>query len=501
MFMEGGLTGQELDSGGMAKIADMMSKAEGKNISVADVASVMSNTLMQQNALKDKDIAETLNESKDVSISKSFFDMLPGLNQEKLEDEFKKSFEGGESFQQFSLRRLQPELVSEQQRAFYATHSQGIQRSFLDSTRTPEQRAAMDALVKQQTEDETRLSAKMDAKQAPVITQVVDALMKGQKVTGYDTAQAASGMANIFATDDRRGRAANEAALKAREAGSTILEMMGDKNISSMDLQGGKVVTAINALTAGRRSNIEASGGTVAKGELKDVSEKELTQLANDFKTLNVNSSAEAKERLDKLEFLNLNGGLDEYEQRHLNALRTANKIKSLDSDKAVKMLNKGTIKGVEGAVIQATTDESVKAALEAEKTNIAKDTGERLQLQSKEQNSDDIKAAEVFYKNKGLEGKSAYTEISRDFMNREGFFATDEYKKKYSTGKLAATLEQGAEKYRQREEQLQATGEGSSPEQQNQKALVDAMEKLASSITGGGRIGEVIDKLATALR
>jgi hypothetical protein len=35
---------------------------------------------------------------------------------------------------------------------------------------------------------------------------------------------------------------------------------------------------------------------------------------------------------------------------------------------------------------------------------------------------------------------------------------------------------------------------------QTNQKSLIDALQKLASAITGGGKIGEVIEKLATAL-
>jgi hypothetical protein len=172
-----------------------------------------------------------------------------------------------------------------------------------------------------------------------------------------------------------------------------------------------------------------------------------------------------------------------------------------LDSDKSIELLNKGTIKGVEGAVVQSTTDESVKASLEAEKYTIAKNTGANLERESKERGGADIQAAEEYYKSLGFEGKSAYTQISKDYMDKEGFFASDDYRNKYSKGKLQETLETGAERYNILEQSSQAKGEGTSPELQSQKALISAIEKLAGEITGGGQIGVVIQRLADALK
>jgi hypothetical protein len=501
MFEQGGLTGRALDSGGIRKIANLL------GVSVNEVTSVMSNTLLQQDALQDKDINETLMNAEGASVTQSFFGGLKafgkGASQAELERKYKESAARGETFEDFSNREIKKYLVTPQAQQLWRSHKLAIQKHFIDSLRTPEEKKRMQELIASQTKEDTELSKEMDAKQAPIITQVLDAFMKGTKTNGFDMDAAISGFTKIFAVDDKQGKEAQEAALKAQGASKDLLTMMSDTQKASDDLQEGKVTSALNAFTRGRRQNALARGENIAEGEYEDVTDSEVLEISRSFKSLGVKTAAEARQKLVDMRKAKSEGKLtNEAQFRQLRALESANKMELLKTDSSVAMLNsdKG-VKGVMAASVRSATDESVEDSLNKKKIKVYGDVGAQLETAGQQkQGADDIHAAEAWYR-KQYGQKFNYAQILRDYERKEGFFKTAEYKSKYAEkGALKSILDQGTEKLKEEEQKQQALGEGSTPENQTQRDLVDALKSLITTLTDGGGIGTALGNLATAL-
>jgi hypothetical protein len=424
MADNGELTGSELASGGLEKIAKIL------GTDVSTVAYQADNPLLAQKAMQQEDIMKAVYAAKDPSVMKTFFSGLEkrvdssgeNITQERILNKYKEAKAGGMADSVFMMQEVIPYLNPGGQQLFREQENT-IMRGFRDSLRTPEEKGRMEELINKQAAEDKEVSRQLDSKRAPIVTQAISALATGAEL-GPDAAAEAFG--NIFTTKDVTLAETKKAVNKAREAATDLNQVVSDKNMPEEEKRE-QVAVKINDILSARIATARERGKPT---DLKaTVNKEKLTLVTEGLGSMSgIDNVFKAKEKLADLEKRNSRGQLKEPQKRELAILKAAQEMNILSSDQSLKLGKSGTLEGVTAAVVQGYADEEVKDIIDKRKNIQVESMGAVLEEKSKgvaideddRKEKEEIQAAMKHYTYKNAEGRDYvnWKELYEDSVN-----------------------------------------------------------------------------------
>lgn len=492
---------------------DLLAKmAESINVKQGRMGSILTNETLKSEALKDEQISADLAADMEKTVVPAMFEGMRnsgGMNEEELRAEYKRVMDNGGDFDTFFRSSMLANASTEESRQFMMTYKNTFQRDFMEHDMTPEEKTRFDTRVAEQQKLDTELSKKFDGKNAPVVTQMIDAIAKGDNVK--DVAQ---GMSAIFATEDSsipaQKKALEEAAIAAEQI-AVVSSRVGSDEENAVDM-----ASAINAVNAKRRD--AALAVPEAQRTKQDKEAIELGDIGSDTELLNAAENMQvflgkgtkaAKEDLEALTLKESEGRLtNEDEINRLGALRTAEKIGALNSDEALDAMAGGNgIRSVAAATVEAAKQAPIQAAKEASKAGVYKNLDEDLRDAASGAlapgRMDDASRAEAGAIRAYYQDRGGMEQAMKDFESgaKDGYFTEEKRKslsEKGAAEKAGALLSGTQDKLNLVEET--AAAKGKSPEDKSREDMKKMFESLTAVIKDGGKIADALDRLVHAL-
>jgi hypothetical protein len=503
-----------------------LSSLTGKSASELIALGSKENAVMQQQAMKDKDIFGAITEGSKNDILNDFYDTNALRGREGTEDvvkeKFKQSQLKGESVGDF----FQREFVSANSAyGNYAGANSAVKykntiiKDLLDSQRDPEQRKAIDERIEKEAKIQEDMSKKYGRINAPAITQAMSALA-GNKFDGSLT----EALTGIFAVDgsNEAKRPGYTKAKKATEEAAEIIRTTSDKEITKDDKFSGK----LKEIVQGRIDAAKASGDTesvkdLAGKDAKFLDKGNLELMMDQGAALRSDRSlgttgASRKKRLDELEAefyktdSKMEGSTEARQQKKktLQALRAHRELGTLEDDKAFELATSGTAAGILAGETQAEIA-SQRKALEKEGRKESIETmdlrlNQAVQAGTKGgaylENSKEILEAQAYYKQKY--GSDASSKMLEDYAKRDSdkeedqdnYFKKNKLKDKGVLGTLLSTT---TDDINTKKQQAAAMGQSPTEATQDLNTTMQAVVKLLGEDAG---LGGQLKKLVTAL-
>lgn len=491
-------SGRDLQEFGYRELSEAM------GISTSQLTTYGNNKSMRAHALADKDIASKIYGMADQDVVKSFYqgaENFSGKNQKQVEAMFKKHMAAGGTLESFT-----PVLVrdlSEDGQKLFESQKGTIQRSLLNSLRGTEGQKRFDSMVTAQAKLEKELDKEYAGKNAPIVSQLVNAVASGKDFGSKETADAISG---IFATKDKDSVHVQNIMKNAQAAGIGIANMSvvatDDKDMLRRGLD-----TEVNKITAAKKARMLEAGDTAGAAKLENVTAEDLQSLSA-VKGIKEASPAKLKRMLADLREQKAGGGkLDAQNERLLKGLETMEKTGTIDSANAIKQIQNGDLKAFGAATIQSAADYDIEQYKNAKKNLITQGMGNILSENSKLEGAAgaEIRSAmgQKEYQMEG--GKVNWSKMLEDYGNRKkggsSYFdkMSDEEYKKVADSSLGSQLTQTKDLMASVDELTPASAALELP-----KAIADnteTMKKLTEAINSGGDIGKAFTGLASALQ
>lgn len=503
-----------------------LSSLTGKSASELIALGSKENAVMQQQAMKDKDIFGAITEGSKNDILNDFYDTNALRGQEGTEDvvkeKFKQSQLKGESVEDF----FQREFVSAN--ASYGNYAgvnsavkykNTIIKDLLDSQRDPEQRKAIDERIEKEAKIQEDMSKKYGRINAPAITQAVSALAENKFDGSLTTA-----LTGIFAVDgsNETKRPGYEKARKATEEAAEIIRTTSDKEITKDDKFSGK----LREIVQGRIDAANASGDTESVKGLAGKDAKFLKQ--DDIESMIAQGSAlrgdrslgttgeSRKKRLDELEaeFEKTGGKMEGSEEarrqkaKTLSALRTHRELGTLEDNKAFELATSGTAAGVLAGETQAEIasqrkvleKEARKESIETMDLRLNQAVESGVKGGAYQENAKEIADAQAYYKQKY--GSEASSKMLEDYGKRDSdkeedqdnYFKKNKLKDKGVLGTLLSTTTDDINTKKQ-----QAAAMGQSPTEATQD-LNGTMQSIVKLLGEDAGLGKTLKSLVDVL-
>ena len=493
-------SGRDLDHFGYRELSEAM------GINGAQLSTIGNNELMQRYGLQQKDIADKIYGMADTDVVKSFYqgaENYSGLNQKQIEGLFKKHVESGGNESTFTPVMIR--YLSREGRDLYEAQKGTINRSLINSLRGEDGQKRFNAVVAQQQQLEKELDKEFAGKNAPVPTQILDAIMKGRDLGGSKMADT---MASIFATKDKDS-AQVKAIMKNAEDAGVNLSKMSVVATSDKDMLERGMKDEVNKITNARRTQMGAVGDTAGAEKLKNVSNEDLQSLSS-LKGIKEASPAKLKAMLKDLREQKAAGkSIGAQNEKVLQGLETLEKTGTIDSANAIRMVQQGDLKGFAAATIQATAEYDIERYKSRKKDVITQGMGKVLTENSELAIGGEIKTAmsQQEYQLEG--GKIDWTKMLDDYGHRKkggkSYFdrMTDEEYKKVAGSALGSQLSQTQDLINQTDSLSSAENVLPDAMGDATKAITDNTEevkKLNEAINKGGAIADALSGVVSAL-
>lgn len=395
-----------------------------------------------------------------------------------------------------------------------------------------EKRAKLDALVKEQAEQEKAMSKRMDASHAGVKSQIFDAILKGNGLK--DTAQKVS---EVFAitkpmadSKDPNVLKTTQEAQKATEESIALLTGPGgrkktdDEIAKEKSASGGSAVMEIlnKQISAGREA-AKVYGKTEDAAELKDLAiggtpedqGKAIQEAMKTIKNTDYASAEEASEDLKKLREKERSGKpLEALEKERLHALNLLGSTVTNEKGFSVMKQGKFSLRSLMAASPAAHADRLAKYELEKSKEGLVRNAGEQLEQISKntpitrEGQAEQATLKETLnqYRDKKT-GKVDYKKMYDEYQHKSGYFKSlsEDKMKSLNEGQFGTKMQGVTKLLEQEQDRIAAAGgpSGGDPAKAmgaSVDALKESVDKLNESVSTGGAIGSAIANLATQL-
>jgi hypothetical protein len=514
-----GITGADLDDKDkMQGIADIL----GTDIN--SVVRAGSNPLLAREGMRQKKISDAVTgtAAREGAV-KGFYSGLRHLggkdgetSQEALEAKYA-DFEG--TFDEFAAQNIIKDLTPQGQ-ALFSQYKPFLQQQFMRSKITkglnPEQAKAklaeFDAEVERQAEQDKKVSKKLDAAHAPIITQAVSALAEGKDFAG--TAEA---MVGILATTDTMSQKSKDIMEQARVSGGELARMGGEDKTDKQLVKEGNYAKELNKVLEARRTAAEdkLQNGTAAeKVEAKKTLDtlkqggftgEEYQQTGQYLKDVagTLDTSKKARARLDELQNKK---GLSAEEKEELGHLKRASGMGHLQDDEAYKRAQKGGIKDAAAAVLQGQVNTNVASAMGEIKANEEDKLAKNLEKQGTSpggEESDRIAAALKGHGGDASATIAAYRESLKpeNKGDKTNYFNQEGHEKEKAA--IKKQVDETDESIRKAQAEAAATGgDGAGGAAGGPMAeLAKIITLLTDGIKSGGNIATQLGRLADALK
>lgn len=489
----------------------MMDVAKLKNMSPGELYSAISNPLLQQEALSDESISSSLEAGAQETIEKSFDNGLQrytggemsvaSLKEKYLEMQKK----GPVDLQKFLMTEVYSKLSGPEAQEFVKQYKPHIQKMLVESGMSEEQKNKIYKAVEEQAAAAKQLSKDFAGRNAPIITQAIDAIAKGENTE--DTAQA---LAGIFATKNSDSERTKMAMEEARKGGMGIAAIAASEG-SDID-KAKDMASEINKVQAARRIRRaeELGGGSDAEAkaasEIRDVTEEGIKNMAS---TLQASTASTAKEAREQLADLRKQAADPEQAKRMspeakrmLEAYDMAENAGMLRHDSSWNRLRAGKVRNVGAAVLETVNEDDKKKYVDAQKQNIVTSLDKQLQEVAKGTDGNgpnkDIQDALAYYNGKDESGKSrgGVAQMLKDWSqpfdgSPNNYFKDKEKRSKLESSGLGSYLNTANEDISKMEKDIMA--KGGSPEDKSREDMKKMFEGLTAAIQDGGGIRNAI--------
>jgi hypothetical protein len=470
------------------------------NMSYTEFIKLANDPLQAQLGLKNQEIAEKIYGAEGRNLSaNAAYDVFARANvsKEKIQADYakymKENPEG--TVTEFESRYLLP-LLNDSNRSFYMASRNPLLENLRESNLSAPEKAALKKERDDQAQTDKDLAKEFDKIRASTTTQVLNALMKGDKLEGYDIGDAAEALAGIIATPNRTDREIRSIKQGFRESVEALSNAEGNfKKLGTADKA--TVVGGINKLLDLKRINLKETSPEKAT-QIKDLSEQDITDVVDVFKNNPYRNPVDASKRLKDLEELfETRESQKETPKDQAEAEAWAKQKKELNALKILKNfdfegMEKISSSGVTGFISTITESARVSA-----KKKIMDDYRKKLVT--------DFEATTQ----KTAEGTSIDSEAAKSILT--------EYKEKGGLNTLLKDLEANPEIAEQRFpgnpivakaqdllsklQSSEAKHIAEDTKKDSQKDLIKSMDGLTSMISGGGAIASTLRDFFSALK
>jgi hypothetical protein len=462
------------------------------------VVANMSRTDLQQRALADEDISKSLRRGAKGTMTKSFYEGMEmmGISEEDIKQKFKEAQEKGISAGAFFDSELLTNMpMTEDSQQFANMARASVMQDLYMSTMSEEEKTRVQDLIESQAKTEADMSKRLGGLNAPMVTQMVNAVASGENIG--DITQALEGIFTTEGVTSEKIKRSREQSRQGAEGIAAASAMEGgDATIST------KMAEGINTVIQGRITEAEEMGDTETAEKLGEVTDAELENASVQLRT--VGSAKEAKRDLQDFKTRVGEGEeLNELDQAMFDALQTAEKTGLLESEQAFDMANDGGVRNIGAAVIEARRQELLKAGTDIAKKETLSTAEERIDQFASSASGE---AAELVTKAKEAykkeDGSIDVEKMVADYSTTSGMFASEEVRKKYSDGaggQLGAILTQTQGSLNTIDENLKASG-AMAPEDKGMGDIKDILKQFKEVFEGGGGIAAALQSLTSAL-
>ena len=381
LVKNGKLTAQYLNNGGIAEIAKKMGKSE------MEVINLSQNRLLSESGMKDDDNTKIVSEGAGKTGVESMFDYLAkygkGYSKEDLEKKYKEEYLAkGKSVSDFKREVLMPKLGRTKQGMELArTYDFSITKHMLESAMTPEEKAAMDKEIKQETAKSAEVAKQNAGRNAPMLTQIMQGIAAGdKKFDKYDIDAAREEMSKIFATGGKKRDDVTAAAmLKAEDAGEVLVKEISSDQRMPMK----RSAQLLSIVMAGKKRELESQGDTEEAAKLDtNITEQDISELRKQGSAGKYNNNNQAMSALERLE-AKPDNELTQPEREEKTKLQRLRKTGILQNAEAYEHLKKGDTSAAIRSVGQAAVEDNQKA--KAKDDLVPKNQSPQLQASMKE--------------------------------------------------------------------------------------------------------------------
>lgn len=536
LIESGKFTPDALARGGYTEIA----KVAG--VTTGSLSYMASDPEVAARALKDKDTTDTVNGvgADKAVIGETMRMVSMGLFHEKgREDDLAKLYAqekaNGMTDEEFESKHIDPNLSTEQ-RAAFQTHKTKFFRGLRQSNMSPIVKNALTTIRDADAKASADTSKQLEGKTGTLASQAISAFMGGE---GMDNI--ADALVGMFATSDYSPH--KELIKKGQESAKGLYDSIRDKGkgsdkeriarIAVRDENGESDLSRINVVIGAQRAQALDTGDAVRYRQLQNITEIDVENLQ---KSAGVDNVEEAKARLKELrareakekamspEEKAAQGAKEKAmtpdEQAALKArrekltnqkaaLEAREKLGGFASQSAYEAVNKGTIAGMAGGLLEGGKasaekkgQEEIRAegykTLDVQLTELSRQEARAPGMLAKGDPS--IKAAADYYADKG-----GARQLSEDLQKGKGFFdtSTEEGKRKkeaYANGSLGSLVQATAATIDAKEQQAKASGNVAPAEDTATAGLLKSLNAILDAITGSSSIKTAIESLTGAV-
>jgi hypothetical protein len=468
------------------------------NMSHMDFLNMARDPLQAREGMKDEGIANIVMGEKGRKLSANAgFDVFArqGISKERIEAEYAKFRRDNPSASasDFEKAYLLPKLKTNRNRAMYETSRGSMMDSLRDSALSPEEKNALKKERDAQVESDKVLSKEFDRVRAAPTTQVIDALLKGSKVEGYDIEEAANALAGIVSSPDQADQVMKEAK-EGFKGAVEVLDKNKDTSFANLEDKDKNTVTqGINSLLDLKRKNLEAIDPEKAKN-VQAIDSAGIEGIIESLKKNKFASVGSAKDRLAELEKLEKGGvQLDKNQERDLKALRH---LKSMDFE-GMDDIQKHGAKGYIKALTESTRkDTKAKIVQDRKKVHISSlDEVVNTLSQGKGEEGTQARSLRDEYKDKG-----GMEKLLKDLQDPE---KSEELDKKYKGSRVLSRARDVASRMEQDEAKSLAGDQkkAADKKEDSQKQLIDSLKALNETISSGGQIASTLQQFADSIK
>jgi hypothetical protein len=462
------------------------------------VVANMSRADLQQRALADEDISSSLRRGAKGTMTRSFYEGMEmmGISEEEIKQKFKEAQAKGISAGTFFDSELLTNMpMTEDSQRFANMARSSVMQDLYMSTMTEEQKTRVKNLIDTQAKTEADMSKRLGGLNAPMVTQMVNAVASGENIG--EITQAIEGLFTTEGVTSPKLKKAREQSLKGAEGIAAASAMEGgDATISD------KMAEGVNAVIQGRIAEARQTGDTELAEKLGEISSEDLENAAVQLKTVGSVKTAKRdlqdfRTRVDKGEDLN------ELDQSMFNALETAEKMGLLESEAAFDMANNGGVRNLGAAAIESRRQQLLKAETDKAKEETLTTAEKRIDefaSSASGEAAELIGRAKENYKKE--DGSVDVEKMVADYSTTSGMFASEEVRKKYSDGaggQLGVILSQTQGSLSTIDDKLKATG-AQAPEDKGMGDMKDILKQFKEVFEGGGGIASALQALTSAL-
>ena len=382
-----------------------------------------------------------------------------------------------------------------------------LRNKLIEEAQLPEERERFEKKKRERADKEAELDKAYAANYSPISQQFLDAMIGNETFEGK-----AEAVANILATTDEMSAPTKAAVEKARAAGEKLSTISAASGGNQEALKEKGFSAALNELMAGRKAMMGEKGANLRS----DMTDAELEEIAQGLGDITEASTPEgAKKRLAQLEKQKASGGAD-WEKKNAKLAKQLRILKgadALDISKSASGLAgvraNRSLESLAAGVLSAQKEYNVSEVLDKEKNKSLTALGETLGTETAKGDKDTDEALQFYASQLNTTAtdprviQQMYEDYSKKESNQRGgknWFSTHKLGEGSALGEALTSTQEAISAT---EEKLKTPTKGGKDGADGgpNKALIDAMTKLAESIKDGGGIGEALGQIATTLK